>query len=58
VLVLSAHLKRQAAMESNPRIPAARETGEVKPERLASEIVYQGMTLAAVLWLLTSLWGF
>lgn len=43
---------------SIPQIPAARQTGEVKPERLTSDIVYQGMTIAAVLWLLVSMWGF
>ena len=45
-------------MQSVPQIPAAPEAGEAKPERLTSDIVYQGVTIAAMVWLLVSLWGF
>jgi hypothetical protein len=30
----------------------------VKPESLASDLVYQCMTIVAMLWLLASLWVF
>lgn len=49
---------RQVAMQSIPQIPAAPEAGEAKPERLASDVVYQGMTIVEAVWLLVSLWGF
>lgn len=48
-------LKRQAAMQSISQLPAV---SEFKPKRSASDLVYQGMTIAAMLWLLVSLCGF
>jgi hypothetical protein len=45
-------------MQSISQIPAASESGEGKPARLVSDFVYQGMTIAAMLWLLVSLCGF
>ena len=45
-------------MQSISQIPAAPAVSEFKPKRSASDLVYQGMTLAAMLWLLVSLCGF
>jgi hypothetical protein len=45
-------------MQFIPQIPAARQSGETKPDRLTSDLVYQSMTIAAMLWLLVSLCGF
>ncbi|HEV2134992.1 MAG TPA: hypothetical protein VGR47_12210 [Terracidiphilus sp.] len=45
-------------MQSIPQISAASESGELKPTRLVSDFVYQGMTIVAMLWLLASLCGF
>ena len=36
----------------------APSAGGAKREHLASDLVYQGMTIAAILWLLSSLWAF
>ncbi len=45
-------------MHSIPRAPTASDPGSAKSERLTSDLVYQGMTIAAILWLLASLWAF
>jgi hypothetical protein len=45
-------------MQSFTRANPAPDTAAAKPERLASDLVYQGMTIAAMLWLLASLWAF
>ncbi|HEX8710315.1 MAG TPA: hypothetical protein VF730_00490 [Terracidiphilus sp.] len=45
-------------MESHPPVAVATAVAAAKPARLASDLVYQGMTLAAMLWLLASLWAF
>lgn len=45
-------------MQSIPQINAALDVSEVKAKRPASDLVYQGMTIAAMLWLLVSMCGF
>lgn len=30
----------------------------LRPDRQISDLIYQGMTIAAMLWLLASLWAF
>lgn len=45
-------------MESATPITAAPQPAAAKPVRPASDLIYQGMTIAAMLWLLASLWAF
>lgn len=45
-------------MESRNPVIVASAVAAVKPARMTSDLVYQGMTLAAMLWLLASLWAF
>jgi hypothetical protein len=45
-------------MQSIPQIPAASVVSEARPKPPASDLVYQAMTIAAMLWLLVSLCGF
>jgi hypothetical protein len=43
---------------STLRLITAPFARQLKAEHLASDLVYQGMTIIAVLWLLASLWSF
>lgn len=57
-LQISTQLERQAAMQTYPeRVPVA-VTVAARPQRPVSDLVYEAMTLAAMLWLLASLWAF
>lgn len=45
-------------MQSSPGPVASPEAAAIRPERPVSGLVYQGVTIAAMLWLLASLWAF
>ncbi|HEV2326638.1 MAG TPA: hypothetical protein VGS10_22045 [Terracidiphilus sp.] len=45
-------------MQTSPEPVSTPEAGAARLERPVSGLVYQGVTIAAMLWLLASLWAF
>lgn len=45
-------------MQSYPRRVPVAVAVAARPERPVSDLIYEAMTLAAMLWLLASLWAF